>query len=179
MSAAVDQIEKLYAERGHESYGEGVTMLEHSLLTAQAAEQAGAPEALIAACLLHDIGHLLGEADDAYGVHDHGDASGDFLARLFPSSVSEPARLHVAAKRYLCAVDPEYFAGLSPASQYTLEKQGGPMSPDERLEFESNPYHGDGVRLRRWEDSLGKNSGMRAPDWSHFLALLESLTLAP
>ncbi len=173
MSSIVDEIEELYARRGHESYGEGVTMLEHSLLTARAGEQAGAPDALVAACLLHDIGHFLEEADDAYGVHDHGDASGDYLARFFPAGVSEPARLHVAAKRYLCAADPEYINALSDASRYTLDKQGGPMSPAERREFEANPYHRDGVRLRKWEDSSGKDDGTRPPDWAHFRSLLE------
>ena len=179
VSTIVDEIEALYDAGGHQSYGEDVTMLEHSLLTALAAERAGAPDELIVACLLHDIGHLLGDADDAYGVHDHGDASGDYLATRFPTAVSEPARLHVAAKRYLCAVDPAYVNGLSQASQYTLEKQGGPMSPEEQLEFEANPHHRDGVRLRRWEDEHGKNDGLRPPTWSHFRPLLERQAAAP
>jgi len=175
VSTIAEQLADLYARLGHECYGEGVTLLEHSLLTAQAAERAGASDHLVVACLLHDIGHLLEESDDAYGVHDHGDVSGDYLARYFPASVSEPARLHVAAKRYLCATDAEYTAVLSEASRYTLEKQGGPMSSAERREFEANPYHREGVRLRRWEDMAGKQRGTRSPDWSHFHPLLERL----
>ena len=49
-------------------------------------------------------------------------------------------RLHVPAKRYLCAVDPEYWEGLSDVSKRSLKVQGGPLSPAEAAEFAALPY---------------------------------------
>ena len=173
MTAIVNEIEALYTSHGHHTYGENVTLLEHSLLTAGAAEAAGAADSLVVACLLHDIGHLLGPPDSEHGVNHHGDLAGDFLARHFPDDVSEPARLHIEAKRYLCALEPDYHATLSSASQQTLSKQGGPMTPEECRQFEAKPYATDAVRLRRWEDSSGKLVGAAPLPWSHFRRRLE------
>ena len=174
-SAVVDEIEALFNSRGSESYGERVTMFEHSLLTALTAEQAGANETLIAACLLHDVGHLLVEPDDAWGKHTHDSIGADWLAERFAPAVSEPTRHHVAAKRYLCAIDPGYHDKLSTASQYTLTKQGGPMGSEEIVAFEELDYHEEAVQLRRWEDSFGKLSDVAAPQFSRYRVLLESL----
>ena len=98
-TGVVDEIEALFKSRGSESYGEKVTMFEHSLLTALTAERAGADEVLIAACLLHDIGHLLVEPDDDWGKHTHDSIGADWLSQRFALAVSEPTRHHVAAKR--------------------------------------------------------------------------------
>jgi len=173
--SAVDELAALMADRGTRSYGENVTIAEHALLTAAAAEANGASDTLIAACLMHDVGHWLDEPDDEFGIHSHGDLGGDWVADRFPAAVADPVRLHVAAKRYLCAVDAGYHDELSPASQYTLTKQGGPMSPEEVGDFESLPHHQDAVQLRRWEDRHGKITDVPIPPLDHFRPLLESL----
>ena len=145
------------------------------LLTAQTAEASGAPEALIAACLLHDVGHLLVEPDDEYGKHTHDEIGAEWVAARFPASVSEPVRHHVDAKRYLCGVDPAYYDELSPASQYTLGKQGGPMTGSEIVAFEQLRHHREAVQLRRWEDAFAKQSVTDVPSLEHFAPVLERL----
>lgn len=177
-TAVVDEIEALYESRGGASYGERVTMFEHSLLTALAAEQAGAGEMLVAACLLHDVGHLLVEPDDEWGKHTHDSIGADWLAQRFALAVSEPIRHHVAAKRYLCVIDPGYHDQLSPASQYTLTKQGGPMTPEEVSAFEQLEYRDEAVQLRRWEDAFGKLAAATIPSFSRYRPLLEKLVMA-
>jgi predicted HD phosphohydrolase len=137
---SVDKILELYDSRGHSEYGgEDVTQLEHALQSALLAEEEQAGPALITAALLHDVGHLLHELpDDApeQGIDDRHEASaGHFLRKLFPEAVTEPVRLHVAAKRYLCAVDPGYLNELSEPSLVSLRLQGGPMTPDELKNF--------------------------------------------
>ncbi len=172
---ATDELAALMADRGQRNYGEKITIAEHSLITAAAAEAQGGSDTLIAACLLHDVGHWLDEPDDDYGIHSHGDTGGDWVACRFPEAVAEPVRLHVEAKRYLCSRHPEYHDRLSPASQYTLTQQGGPMTAAEAAEFESRPYADDAVQLRRWEDDFGKLAGVDIPPLSHFRPLLERL----
>jgi gamma-butyrobetaine dioxygenase len=163
MSAALAEIESLFAVHGNESYGEGVTMRQHALEAAALADSEGADGALVVAALLHDVGHFLQPTDDSFGYHRHDKSGGDWLAKRFGPEVSEPVRLHVAAKRYLCAVDPGYAAKLSAASTYTLSKQGGPMSPAEVKSFEALPHWQAAVRLRRWDDG-GKRVGLTVPD---------------
>ncbi len=174
-AAIVDEIEALFAAKGGESYGEAVTMFEHCLLTARTAREAGAPDPLVAACLLHDIGHLLVPPDDAYGKHAHDAIGAAWLEDRFPAAVVEPVRHHVAAKRYLCAVEPDYHAGLSAASQYTLRQQGGPMSAAEAEEFEHLAFAADAVQLRRWEDGFAKQDHGTVPEFSEFRQLLTAL----
>ncbi len=171
----VDELAELMADRGRQNYGEKITIAEHCLLTAAAAAEQGESDALVAACLLHDVGHFLDEPDDDFGIHSHGDLGGDWVAERFGPDVSEPVRLHVDAKRYLCAVEPDYHDTLSPASQYTLEKQGGPMSDDEADRFIAGPHAKDAVLLRRYEDERGKLAGVSIPDLVVFRPLLESL----
>jgi len=176
MTAIVDEIESLYRRFGSEHYGEGVSQLGHALQCAQLAERAGASPALIAAALLHDIGHLIEQAEDDYGNHRHDRSGGAWLAERFGPEVSEPVRLHVAAKRYLCAVEPAYFDLLSPASVYSLEKQGGPMSPQEVAGFRAQAGQEAAVALRRWDDE-GKIVDAQTPNFTHYCPLLESLAL--
>jgi gamma-butyrobetaine dioxygenase len=177
MSAVLQEIEAIYARHGTENYGEGVTMLQHSLQTAALAAHEGANDALIIAALLHDIGHFLQPTDDSYGYHRHDQSGGQWLARHFAPEVSEPVRLHVAAKRYLCAAEPGYHARLSPASVYTLSKQGGPMSVDEAKAFVANPHAEAAARLRRWDDG-GKIEGLHVPEFADYRRMIERLVRA-
>jgi gamma-butyrobetaine dioxygenase len=163
MTPVVEEIEALFARHGGESYGEGVTMLQHSLQTAALALAEGADDALVVAALLHDVGHFLQPTDDSYGYHKHDRSGGEWLARRFRLVVSEPVRLHVTAKRYLCATETDYFGKLSAASVHSLGKQGGPMSAPESAAFAALPHAEAAVRLRRWDDG-GKVDGLHVPD---------------
>jgi phosphonate degradation associated HDIG domain protein len=180
-SGIVSQIRKLFDEHGHSLYGgEAVTQLEHALQAAMLAEIEGATPALIAAALLHDIGHLLHDLpDDApdAGIDDvHEELAHQWLRSHFGPEVTEPVRMHVAAKRYLCAVEPEYWASLSDVSQQSLELQGGAFSAAEAREFKRNPFFEDGVRLRRWDDQA-KIPGLDTPPLEHFLAYVREVQL--
>jgi phosphonate degradation associated HDIG domain protein len=152
-----DTLLDLFARRGRDGYfGERVTQAEHALQAAALAEAEGAPPALIVAALLHDVGHLIhsgGEDIAERGVDARHEAIGAaHLARLFGPAVVEPVRLHVPAKRYLCAIDQAYWAELSPASKLSLELQGGIFSADEAEAFARRPHAQGAVRLRRWDD---------------------------
>jgi len=169
----------IFERRGADSYlGEAVTMSEHMLQCAECAAADGADSELIAAALLHDIGHYTNEfPDDALeqGIDNHHDsAGGSILAGFFSERISECVRLHVLAKRYLCAVEADYFAKLSPASVHTLNLQGGPMSKAEISEFTANSYHQDAIRVRRW-DEAGKTKGVITRNIRDFEPLLQSL----
>jgi phosphonate degradation associated HDIG domain protein len=177
----VDQILELYEQRGGSLYGgEAVTQLEHALQSAWLAEQEQSSPQLIVAALVHDVGHLLHELpDDApdAGVDDHHERSAaNWLRALFPPSVTEPVRLHVAAKRYLCTVEPGYLAALSEPSLVSYRLQGGPMPPDEVRVFEQNPHSADAVRLRRWDDTA-KVPKLPTPPLAHFAPLLHQVAV--
>lgn len=150
-------IADIFERRGADSYlGEPVTMSQHMLQGAALAEAENASEDLVAAALLHDIGHYTSEfgpmslGDVADNFHDA--AGAKVLAPFFPALVTECVRLHVAAKRYLCATDPGYHGKLSEASKHTLALQGGPMDASETDQFRRNPYHAEAVRVRRWDE---------------------------
>jgi gamma-butyrobetaine dioxygenase len=168
-------IASLYAARGALNYGEGVTQLEHALQCAALAENDGAPPSLIAACLLHDIGHLFETEKDATRADDRHEASGALvLAGLFGEAVFKPVALHVAAKRYLCFKEAKYFSLLSPASRHSLKLQGGSFDPAQAMAFELKPYWQDAVLLRRLDD-MGKRDEHSARAFEDFLPLLDGL----
>jgi phosphonate degradation associated HDIG domain protein len=153
---AIEDIFALFALRGAESYGERVTQLDHALQCAALAAAEGASDALIAAALLHDYGHLIddrGHMAEREGLDGEHEAVGALaLSAWFGPEVTQPIALHVAAKRYLCAAEPGYAEALSPASQLSLSLQGGPMSAEEADAFAALPFAADAVRLRRWDD---------------------------
>lgn len=159
-------------------FGEPVTQLEHALQTAAEAERAGAADALVVTALLHDIGHLLHELPEnvaGLGIDArHEDVGGSWLAAHFRHAVTEPIRLHVAAKRYLCAVEPGYAESLSPASLESLTLQGGAMNPDEVRSFEQGAWANEAVALRRWDDRA-KVPGLGVPDLDHYSARITQL----
>jgi phosphonate degradation associated HDIG domain protein len=167
----------IFERRGAEDYlGEPVTVAEHMLQGAKLAEDQGASDELVAAALLHDIGHFTSEfgtysPDDVEDKH-HDEAGAEVLQPFFPPVIVECVRLHVAAKRYLCATDPSYFAKLSPASVHTLSLQGGPMSVEEVAEFRKNPFHAEAVRVRIWDEG-GKVPGMRTRAFRDYAPLLQ------
>ncbi|GAA1404013.1 hypothetical protein GCM10009639_49530 [Kitasatospora putterlickiae] len=178
-SAALDELEALFAGEGAGEYlGEAVTMAEHMLQAGALAEAAGAAPHLVAAALLHDVGHFQGALHGRDLMHGqdnrHSDTGADWLARWFGPEVTGPVRLHVAAKRYLCAVEPDYRARLSEASEYTLRVQGGPMSEQDAAAFAAHPGARDAVAVRRW-DEQAKEAGAPVPDFAHFRPLLTSL----
>ena len=172
-----DEIVELMDELGGEAYfGEPVSQAEHALQAAWFARQAGSAPSLVAAALLHDIGHLLhGLSEDVAGQSvdaRHERVGYDWLLARFGPAVAEPVRSHVAAKRYLCAIDVEYGEALSAASQQSLALQGGPMSADEVREFSRSPWCQDAVALRRWDDAA-KTPGLKVPDLSYYRSRME------
>lgn len=178
----LDQLLALYSTRGNAAYfGEAVSQTEHALQSAHLAVCAGAGNALVAAALLHDIGHLLHglpesvAAEGIDGCHETGGA--DWLERWFGQAVTAPIRLHVAAKRYLCAVDPDYLSGLSPASQRSLELQGGPFPPEEVRRFARLPFAREAIDLRRWDDAA-KVPGLVVPGLEYYRSCLEAALAA-
>jgi len=178
--SAVEEIRTLFHRSGAAAYfGECVSMREHGLQAAYFARQEAAPPALIIAALLHDIGHLLAavpeDIEDWTADVRHEEIGGGWLARRFRPEVSEPVRLHVPAKRYLCATDAQYFGKLSAASVHTLNLQGGPMAAHEIAAFEAERYYREAVRVRRWDDQ-GKVAGLCIPTLEDYSPLIENLT---
>jgi phosphonate degradation associated HDIG domain protein len=175
-----DQLLSIYSSRGADTYfGEAMTTLEHSLQAAYFAQACDAADALVVAALLHDIGHLIEPASDdiAEWKSDarHEVSGSRWLATRFGPDVSEPVRLHVPAKRYLCAKDVGYYGRLSGASIQTLRLQGGPMSDTEIIEFETEPHFREAILLRRWDDQ-GKVAGLTTPPFSHYGAIIDRLS---
>ena len=170
----------LLDERGEAAYfGEAVTQKEHALQCALLAEQDGAEDPLVIAALLHDVGHLLHGLPEDVADADidarHETAGQEWLARFFGPEVTEPVRLHVIAKRYLCAIDPVYAATLSEASRQSLALQGGPLTGDGIVEFADLRHAQDAIRLRRWDDRA-KTPGLMTPGLAHYASRLEELS---
>lgn len=171
----LESIAKLYRDRGGSLYGgEAVTQLEHALQCANLARENGSTAATVTASLLHDVGHFLhnlGEDIADRGVDDrHEYRALPYLKKLFGPDVTEPIRLHVDAKRYLCSVDETYWSSLSRTSKISLELQGGIFSEDEAIAFIEQPYAEEAVKLRRWDD-LAKVADCKTPDLDAFMEI--------
>ena len=177
MLSSLDDIERLYEARGARFYGEEVTQLEHAVQCASLAEAEGQPASLIVAALLHDIGHLLEDEKDVIGAHadlHHEMIGAQLLAPLFGAEICIPVARHVAAKRYLCLVDRQYFQSLSPASQASLTLQGGPFDARQAAAFERLSHWREAVALRRFDD-MGKREEFCGRPFSDFRSLLRQL----
>ena len=176
----VDKLDALFAAIAGTSYlGEPITIAEHMLQSAACAKRDGADDALIAAALLHDVGHYVDPAPDNENETDlrkrHDLAAARILAPVLPAAVTEPIRLHVDAKRYLCAIEPAYYDKLSDASKHTMRLQGGVMDADQAKVFAGEAYCEDAVRLRRWDDE-GKTPDVAVPGFEAYRAMLETLS---
>ncbi|MGH6622562.1 MAG: phosphonate degradation HD-domain oxygenase [Burkholderiaceae bacterium] len=185
MALSLEDIERLFAEKGNRMYaGEPVTQLQHALQSGQQAEQAGVTDELVVASFLHDLGHMVndqGETPTLRKIDDrHEYVALPFLRDLFGPSVLQPIRLHVDAKRYLCArgdgrvAGASYWASLSDDSKRSLELQGGIYSGPEADAFIAQPHAADAVQVRIWDD-LAKQAGAITPPLSHYLGLVESV----
>jgi len=178
----IERIEALFRQHGARVYedrrDDAVSALAHALQCAQLAEWAHAPPALVAAALLHDIGHFLNEPDCDTLDDVHEELAVGLLSKGFGAAVWEPIRLHVEAKRFLVAVDAGYAAKLSPASVHSLALQGGAFTADEVRRFEALPFASDAVALRRWDD-LAKTPHKTTPPLDYYLTVLEALHDAP
>jgi phosphonate degradation associated HDIG domain protein len=177
MGLAFGDIGKLFGSHGHIEYsGEKVTQLEHALQAAQLAESEGAADTLVTAALLHDLGHMLnpqGDTPTQRGIDDqHQYFAIPFLRPLFPPAVIEAIRLHVDAKRALCALEPGYYAALSEDSRRSLALQGGVFSKAQLDAFVAKPFAADAMRVRRWDDRA-KVPGQQTPELSHFLSIVK------
>ena len=175
----VDFIGSIFERRGGEEYlGEPVTMGQHMLQGATMAEQSKEPDDIIIGALLHDIGHFTSEFG-TFSMEDkkdryHEDAGAAVLEHFFPKVITDCCRYHVAAKRYLCATNPEYFQKLSAASVHSLNLQGGPMSETEIKEFERNPNLKKILTVRLYDDA-GKIPNMDTPSFWHFAPLVQKM----
>ena len=185
MTLDLAEIARLFAERGGVAYaGEPVSQTEHALQCAWLAERAAAGDALVTAALLHDLGHLLiaehqtpWQSPTELGIDDrHQYIALPLLRGAFGVEVREPIRLHVDAKRYLCATRPGYFSRLSPDSVRSLALQGGVMDAEGAEHFAALRWAGDAVRLRLWDDQA-KAAGLETPPLAHFLAVAARVML--
>ena len=170
----LEDIKNVYLTQGSTRYGENVTQLEHALQTAQLAIEDNYDDEFVAACFLHDIGHLHYAEGLAQKNIDgeHEELGANYLSTAFSKNVTEPIRLHVAAKRYLCATKPEYHDTLSKASKHSLKLQGGPFVSEEVEEFEKNPLFEKAVKLRIYDDR-GKIFDLEVISFEDILTLLE------
>ena len=182
MGLAFPDLETIFREHGNLEYsGEGVSQLHHALQSAMLAERDGATPELVTAALLHDLGHLLnlqGDTPTARGIDDqHQYFAIPFLRPLFPLAVIEAIRLHVDAKRALCALEPGYYDALSEDSKRSLVLQGGVYTPEQAATFRAKPYADDAMRVRRWDDAA-KVLGAPTPPLSRYLKLAARCTIS-
>lgn len=168
---------------GEVSLGESVTQMQHALQVSSLAEAAGASASLVTAALLHDFGHFIawsrGPPSGPESEGDHALLAADYLGSYWTLEVTEPIRLHVWAVEYLCAEDPGYFESLSPVVRAAfepirqLELRTNTMNESLYRRFHENPFGGDALRLRRWDD-LGKDPTRKVHDLEYFRRHLEA-----
>ena len=92
----VEVVSDLLAAMAQETYGERVTMLGHALQSAALAAADGAGDEMGLACLLHDLGHVLGRADQ-WGLPGHAEVGA--RAVLEPEGASAGVQDDAASKR--------------------------------------------------------------------------------
>ncbi len=182
MALTLDDIERLFQNKGHEQYsGESVTQLQHALQTAFLGEQEGASQEMITAAFLHDLGHLLHELGDTPSMHGVDDVHQyrviPFVRHLFPASIIDAIQRHVDAKRYLCAVRPDYYQDLSQDSKRSLTLQGGIFTQAQADTFIAEPGAADAVRVRLWDD-LAKQPEAQTPGLSHYIQIAKRCALS-
>jgi 2-amino-1-hydroxyethylphosphonate dioxygenase (glycine-forming) len=159
---------------GADDIGEPISQVEHACQAAQLAEQEGYEDEVVLAALFHDIGHLFVLSEEqqrmgAYGVLEHERIGADMLRQIgFPERMAKLVQSHVAAKRYLCQSDPDYFSQLSHASLKTLGYQGGPMTEEEAAAFRRDPLFPIIIRMRHW-DEQAKEVGIPLPNLDCYL----------
>ena len=170
----IDKIIKKYQTNKNFYLGEKVTIAEHMIQTAMLAEKNNSPQSLICACLLHDIGHFIIQDPDQLvsksvdGKHE--DIAFNFLKNYFKPEVTEPIKLHVSAKRYLCR-EKSYYNLLSKASKVSLELQGGKMNNDEAQKFILLKHHKNAITLRKYDDE-GKIPNMKIKNINDYKELI-------
>ncbi len=180
----LETLRRLYETWGHKNYGEKISQYSHALQAAELARDTDQTEEMILAAFLHDVGHLLVlDKNPEYaeeGRLKHEDAGAAFLQTLgFNRAVTEPIAAHVAAKRYLCCIDQNYYEGLSDASRHSLEFQGGPMKPEEAEQFAGRDDIKDILQLRQF-DEQAKDTSFEIKDTGWIYSLIEShLTNTP
>jgi len=135
---------------------------------------------MVVAALFHDVGHLVYDQDVHLaedGIDDkHEESSAKALEPLFGQSVSEPVRLHVASKRYLCTTETDYYSKLAGDSVISLKVQGGLMSEAKLDTFRQNPHHQMGIALRRIDDQA-KVPSLEVPNLDSYRAMANALQL--
>ena len=175
INQVIAEILGAYETGGDLDYGENISMREHMLQTACLAERGGRDERIIVAALLHDYGHLV--CDQPNNIFSEGDnnfhetVGARALENWFDEEVVGAIRLHVAAKRYLCAANPKYMSRLSDASITTLAVQGGPMKSEEMVEFREQAGYRMALTIRVYDD-LGKEPKMQRPELEYYVPML-------
>jgi predicted HD phosphohydrolase len=171
----IEEILGAFEAGGDLDYGENISMREHMLQTACLAETDGHDERSIVAALLHDYGHLVcNQPNDIFfegSDNFHETLGARALEGWFDEEIVGAVRLHVDAKRYLCAANPQYRAKLSDASIMTLEVQGGPMNAEEMARFREHTGYEMALTIRVYDD-LGKEPKMARPDLPHYVPML-------
>lgn len=179
----VEDLLSLYEEKGDGHYGEQISQTEHALQSAALAKKDRASDAMIAAALLHDVGHLLADLqnEDRFDIEIDDDGHESLGARvlgpIFGQKVAQPVALHVMAKRWRCTTDPNYFESLSPTSRASFTAQGGLLSPDVAKRFETHPGFKGAIALRAWDEDA-KVEGLDAGKLRDYEELLTRLSSA-
>lgn len=184
-----DEIISLYEKYGgNEYYGEAVTQLQHACQSAELAQQGGCDVEMILAAFLHDIGHICAAGHnvtvmDNYGVMNHEKIGAAFLRnRRFADRLIQLVQAHVSAKRYLTFKDHNYYNHLSEASKQTLIYQGGKMSHDEAIVFETDPLFAEMIQMRRIDEEAkdaSKQPGELSKYHQMIVQHLQQRTAAP
>ena len=154
--------------------GEKVTISEHMIQTAMLAEKNNSSKSLVCACLLHDYGHFIVKDPDLLvsksldGKHEK--IGFDFLKVYFKPEVTEPIKLHVQAKRFLCR-EKKYYSELSKASKVSLKLQGGIMNDSEAKKFSYNEFFKEALQVRKYDDD-GKIPDIKLKNIEDFTSII-------